>query len=165
MTDIVDKATRSRMMSGIRGKNTKPEVLVRKALHAAGFRFRIHVDTLPGKPDIVLPRYRAVIFVHGCFWHGHDCAYFRLPQSNTAFWQAKIEANRLRDLRSIDQLKGKGWKVLVLWECAVRHRKGNTERPGEIIRSIADWLRGDVAMMEISSERVLRRSNAAVIQS
>jgi DNA mismatch endonuclease, patch repair protein len=120
MADVVDKATRSRMMAGIKGKNTKPEILVRKALHAEGFRFRLHVKDLPGKPDIVLPKYRAVIFVHGCFWHGHECKYFRWPTSRKNFWQSKIMGNRARDMRSTNFLRRNGWKVNTIWECQLR---------------------------------------------
>lgn len=122
MTDVVDRATRSRMMSGIRSKNTRIEVNLRKALFAQGFRYRINDSRLPGKPDIVLPRHRAVVFVHGCFWHGHDCALFRLPASNTDFWRTKIEANRARDERACCDLDAQGWRVAVVWECALRGR-------------------------------------------
>ena len=93
MADVVDRKTRSRMMSGIRGKNTRPELLIRKGLHARGFRFRLHDKRLPGKPDLVLPKYSAVIFVHGCFWHGHDCHLFKWPQSRREFWRKKITRN------------------------------------------------------------------------
>lgn len=109
-------------MSGIRSKNTRIEVSLRKALFARGFRYRINDARLPGKPDIVLPRYRAVVFVHGCFWHGHDCALFRMPASNTDFWRAKIDANRVRDERACGELAALGWRVAVVWECALRGR-------------------------------------------
>lgn len=122
MTDIVDRETRSRMMSGIRSKNTRIEVSLRKALFAQGFRYRINDARLPGKPDIVLPRHRAVVFVHGCFWHGHDCTLFSLPASNSDFWRTKIDANRDRDLRVCDELAAHGWRVAVVWECALRGR-------------------------------------------
>ena len=139
MTDVVDPATRSRMMSGIRGKDTRPEVLVRKALHARGFRFRLHVKDLPGKPDIVLPKFRAVIFVHGCFWHGHDCRYFKVPQTRTGFWLDKIGKNQERDRRQVEKLVQQGWRVLVIWECATReHGPAGVERS---VERIADWLR------------------------
>ena len=102
MVDIVDKATRSRMMSGIRGKDTKPEVLIRKALHGRGLRYRLHASDLPGKPDLVFPRYGAALFIHGCFWHGHDCKYFKLPATRTEFWGGEINDNRDRDGRQLD---------------------------------------------------------------
>ena len=111
MVDFVDKATRSRMMSGIRGKNTRPEILIRHGLHRLGFRYRIHGSKLPGSPDIVLPKYNAVILVHGCFWHGHDCRYFKLPSTRTDFWQGKIDSNRARDGRNTDSLLTAGWRV------------------------------------------------------
>ena len=107
------------MMSGIKGKNTKPEILVRKALHKAGYRFRLHDKKLPGKPDIVLPKYRTVILVHGCFWHGHDCKYFKWPKTRPEFWRKKIEGNKARDARHVAKLENDGWVVKVIWECEV----------------------------------------------
>ncbi|MBP4043946.1 very short patch repair endonuclease [Chromobacterium violaceum] len=138
MTDIVDKATRSRMMSGIRGKNTKPELLIRKALHARGFRYRLHNKNLPGKPDLAFPKYKAVVFIHGCFWHGHDCHYFKVPQTRTAFWLEKINGNRERDTRQLMQLRLAGWRILVVWECATRKKEpsGNDI----LIDCISNWL-------------------------
>lgn len=105
------------MMSGIRGKNTKPEIIVRKALHAAGYRFRLHRKDLPGKPDIVLPKYKTVIFVHGCFWHKHDCRYFKWPKTRPDFWREKIEGNVERDRLAYEKLEEMGWRVKVVWEC------------------------------------------------
>jgi len=117
MTDVVDRATRSRMMSGIRGRDTKPEKQVRSFLHRAGLRFRLHAS-LPGKPDLVFPRHGAVAFVHGCFWHRHPgCRYATTPSSNVDFWQAKFDANVARDKRVTRQLRKEGWRVLVVWEC------------------------------------------------
>ena len=138
MADIVDKATRSRMMSGIRGKNTKPEILLRQKLHASGYRFRIHRKDLPGKPDIVLPMYKAVILVNGCFWHGHDCHLFKMPGTRTEFWQTKITNNRLNDQKATASLLALGWRVLTVWECSL---KGKTRIPIEdIMNRIATWL-------------------------
>ena len=117
MVDVVDSATRSRMMSGIRGRNTKPEILIRSLLHRQGFRFRLHVRDMPGKPDIVLPRYRAVVFVHGCFWHGHNCPLFKLPGTRPDFWSEKIERNQNNDNRAKAALLADGWRVGVIWEC------------------------------------------------
>jgi len=138
MVDVVDRETRSRMMSGIRGKNTKPELLIRKGLHARGFRFRLHDKHLPGKPDLVLPKYSAVIFVHGCFWHGHDCHLFKWPKTRREFWRRKITRNRQKDAESCVSLKAEGWYILTIWECAL---KGRTRRPlDKVLDTTADWL-------------------------
>jgi DNA mismatch endonuclease, patch repair protein len=120
MADVVDAATRSRMMSGIRGKDTKPEMIVRRALHKAGFRYRLHEKKLPGKPDIVLPKYKTAIFVHGCFWHGHGCKDFKWPKSRVEFWRDKIEGNVARDRREMAALGKMGWQVLIVWECETK---------------------------------------------
>lgn len=140
MTDIVDKATRSRMMSGIRGRDTKPEMLIRKALHAQGLRYRLHEKTLPGKPDLVFPKYKAVVFIHGCFWHGHDCHYFKVPQTRTDFWLAKIADNKVRDERQLQQLQKAGWRVLVVWECATRKNEQLS------FAALTDFIRGWLEM-------------------
>lgn len=132
MADIVDKETRSRMMSGIRGKDTKPEMVVRKLLHSRGFRFRLHRRDLPGRPDIVLPKYRTAILVHGCFWHGHEnCHLFRLPGSRTEFWEGKIAGNKVRDQKNLLLLKEAGWRILQIWECAI---KGKGRLSPELLR-------------------------------
>lgn len=146
MVDVVDSVTRSRMMSGIRGRNTKPEILIRSLLHRQGFRFRLHVHDLPGRPDIVLPRYRAILFVHGCFWHGHNCSLFKLPSTRTEFWREKIERNRTNDIRVKETLLANGWRVAVLWECAIRGAGKNTEA---VAQSLADWLRSDTLLIEV----------------
>jgi DNA mismatch endonuclease, patch repair protein len=140
--DVVDAATRSRMMAGIGPKNTRPELVIRRGLHALGFRFRLHDRTLPGKPDIVLPRWRAVIQVHGCFWHGHDCALFRWPGTRVEFWREKISRNVQRDREVEDALDRAGWRVLTVWECALKGK----ERIGTeaAVGAVADWLRADV---------------------
>ena len=123
MADIVDKATRSRMMAGIRGRNTRPEVLVRSFLHRHGFRFRIHGKRLPGRPDVILPKYRTVIFVHGCFWHRHPgCPLAYWPKSNAEFWRVKLEGNATRDRRQQQELRKAGWKVRTVWECETDER-------------------------------------------
>lgn len=139
MGDIVDEATRSRMMSGIRGRDTKPELVLRRALHRRGFRFRLHVKELAGKPDIVLPKFRATVFVHGCFWHGHDCRYFKLPATRTEFWSKKIESNRASDLRAIDALIASGWRVAVIWECATRVAPADLD---SLVDSLVAWIAG-----------------------
>lgn len=121
MADVHDPATRSYNMSRIKGKNTKPEVLVRKFLFAQGFRFRLHDKKLPGTPDIVLPKYKTAIFVNGCFWHGHqECKYFVLPKSNTQFWNDKIAKNVKKDILNQIKLVEMGWKVIVVWECELK---------------------------------------------
>ena len=121
MADVVSKAVRSRMMSGIRGKNTKPEVEVRRFLHGRGLRFRLHDRTLPGRPDIVLPRWGAVVLVHGCFWHQHKgCRYAYMPASNASFWREKLGGNVNRDRRNVAALRALGWRVLHVWECETK---------------------------------------------
>ena len=120
MIDIVSEATRSRMMSGIRSKNTKPELAVRRYLHARGFRYRISPRNVPGRPDIVLPRYRAAILVHGCFWHRHPgCRLATNPASNVDFWKKKFSANVARDAKVLDLLTEAGWRAIVVWECEI----------------------------------------------
>ena len=134
MADIVDSATRSRMMSGIRGKDTKPEMVVRRFLHRKGFRARLHDRRLPGRPDIVLPKYRTVVEVRGCFWHRHSgCPFAYMPTSNRAFWMAKLDGNVARDVRNERALAEAGWRTLVVWECEVN-------RPG-ILTSLVRLIR------------------------
>ena len=128
MTDIMTREQRSRCMSAIRGKDTKPEMTVRKYLFSRGLRFRLQVKKLPGRPDIVLPKYRTVIFVDGCFWHGHEgCRYYRLPKSNVEFWQNKISRNIERDRFADAALARLGWRVIRVWECDIRHVSGREE--------------------------------------
>jgi DNA mismatch endonuclease (patch repair protein) len=146
MTDVVDQATRSRMMAGIRGKDTRPELALRKRLHALGFRYRLHVRDLPGRPDIVLPKYGAVIFVHGCFWHGHGCPLFKWPKSRSEFWREKIGGNIARDARALQALQDSEWRVAVLWECAIRP-KTSIEA---VVEELAAWLKSGSTWMEIS---------------
>jgi DNA mismatch endonuclease (patch repair protein) len=124
MADVHDKATRSFNMSRIKSKNTKPEILVRKFLHAQGFRFKLHDKKLPGKPDIVLPKYKTVIFVHGCFWHGHKhCKYFIVPKTRTEWWLNKINSNIANDVKTVKALKKESWKIINLWECDLKPAK------------------------------------------
>ena len=140
MVDVVDPATRSRMMSGIRGKDTKPELLVRKYLHARGLRFRLHVKDLPGKPDLVFPKYRTVVFVHGCFWHRHaGCKYATLPSSRADFWENKLSDNVARDQYQLATLHGLGWHVVIVWECELREGLARLELLySEITRTLND---------------------------
>jgi DNA mismatch endonuclease (patch repair protein) len=148
MADVVDSATRSRMMSGIRGRDTRPEILIRGLLHRQGLRFRLHARDLPGKPDIVLPRYRAAVFVHGCFWHGHGCPLFKWPATRQGFWREKIGKNQANDQRVVDALLAGGWRVGVVWECALRGAGKDVEG---LARRLADWIRGDSPLIEIAS--------------
>ncbi len=135
--DIVDKQTRSRMMSEIRSKNTKPELLVRCLLHKRGFRYRLHDNKLPGTPDLVFPKYRAVVFIHGCFWHGHQCSFFRLPGTRTEFWKTKISDNRKRDRKNHRTLSDSGWRIATIWECALRRNDVNHQ---DVIDHLVAWL-------------------------
>ena len=139
-------------MSRVRGKNTKPELHVRSLLHRAGFRFRLSSSHVPGKPDIILPKYRAVILVHGCFWHGHDCYRFSWPKTRKAFWRKKIEGNRERDARYLKQLKSEGWRVCIVWECALRgkSRLGDDTFTQDIIK----WLRARDEVIAFSGVKV-----------
>ena len=147
MADVVSAVVRSRMMAGIRSINTKPEMIVRGGLHRAGFRFRLHDRRLPGKPDVVFAKYAAVLFVHGCFWHGHDCHLFKWPATRTDFWRAKIDRNRERDAASVAELHDLGWRVGIVWECAI---KGRTRMPLEGVISIcANWLRSGLPGLEV----------------
>ncbi len=124
MADVHTRDVRSFNMSRIRSKDTKPEIIVRKALFAGGFRFRVHDNRYPGSPDIVLKKYKVVIFIHGCFWHGHkDCKYFKIPQTRTQWWQDKIARNKYNDKKAIKTLKREGWKVIILWECDLKANK------------------------------------------
>ena len=124
MADVHTKAVRSYNMSRIRGKDTKPEMLVRRFFHGQGYRYRLHVKALPGKPDIVLPKYNIVIFIHGCFWHGHkNCKYYVVPKTRTAWWLAKINGNAANDKKHATALRKAGWKVITLWECGLKPRK------------------------------------------
>lgn len=121
MADVHNTETRSFNMSRIQGKNTKPEMLVRKYLHSRGFRYKLHDKSLPGKPDIVLPKYRTVIFVHGCFWHSHKgCKYFKIPQTRTNWWKAKLSVTEIQDREHQMDLRNQGWRVIVVWECALK---------------------------------------------
>lgn len=126
MADVHTKAQRSYNMSRIKGKNTKPEILVRKYLHAQGFRYKLHDKTLPGKPDLVLPKYKTVIFIHGCFWHGHtNCKYFTIPKTRTVWWTEKINKNSTNDLKTMKLLKKDGWKIITVWECKLKPAKSD----------------------------------------
>lgn len=138
MADVVTPEVRSRMMAGIRGKNTKPEMIVRRRLHRLGFRFLVHDKRLPGKPDLVFPKWRGVIFVNGCFWHGHDCRLFKLPSTRTEFWRHKIEGNRDRDSAAVRKLQEMGWRVSFVWECEIKNRSAREIEA--VLERCALWL-------------------------
>ena len=125
-------------MSGIRGKNTKPELLIRKGLFQLGFRYRLHVKDLPGKPDLVFPKFKAVIFVNGCFWHGHDCHLFKPPSTRPEFWKEKIDKNRRRDAKALKALEKSGWRTLCIWECSLKGKQRLDV--DEILETAANWL-------------------------
>ena len=143
--DTVDAATRSRIMAAVGQKHTAPEVALRKALHASGIRYSLHRRDLPGSPDIVCARYKAVIFVHGCFWHGHGCRLSKIPASRAEFWAEKFAANRLRDRRAKATLFEQGWRVAVIWQCALKSARlvASSER-------VVQWLKGNRNGLELS---------------
>lgn len=136
MSDIFSQTKRSDIMSKISSKDTKPEILVRKFLFSKGFRYRINVKTLPGKPDIVLPKYKTIIFVNGCFWHGHDCKKGKLPSSNIDFWKNKILKNKLRDNENQAQLALLSWKVIVIWQCEISKIDKKIETFNKLLENI-----------------------------
>ena len=145
MADIVDPQTRSRMMAAIRGCNTKPETTLRKALHAMGLRYRLHRKDLPGRPDIVLPSRKAVIFVHGCFWHRHEgCRFASVPATRPDFWNEKFRANVERDRRTLSALHNAGWRTAVVWECALKNDGADSAS-----QCLAVWLEGTSSMLTI----------------
>ena len=145
--DVLTPEQRRRCMTRIKARNTKPEVLLRKALFALGFRYRLHDRRLPGTPDLVFPKFRAAVFVNGCFWHGHDCPLFAVPQTNTDFWLQKIGATRARDKRAVSSLRRMGWRVLTVWECTLRRP---TKVPvGAVATRAARWLSGTRGLGEI----------------
>lgn len=150
MADIVDEATRSRMMAGIRGRDTGPEIRLRKALHGRGLRYRLHAGKLPGRPDIVLPRHRAVVFVHGCFWHRHEgCRYATTPATRPGFWQTKFAENVQRDARVRAELAAAGWRIATVWECALRKPEDVTKTAEAILA----WLGSNACSLDLGETR------------
>lgn len=141
MGDCVTRKMRSEMMRAIRGKDTRPELIVRSGLHRRGFRFRLHDPTLPGKPDMKLPKFNAVIEVRGCFWHLHECRFFKWPSTRPGFWRKKLEANRGRDQRTMNLLKSEGFRVLEIWECALREK--SDAEINRLLDLTAEWLCSD----------------------
>jgi DNA mismatch endonuclease, patch repair protein len=152
VVDVVTPAKRSQMMAGIGAKNTKPELLLRRGLHGLGLRFRLHRRDLPGKPDLVFPRHRAVLFVHGCFWHGHDCHLFKWPSSRPDFWREKIVQNQQRDHLAVERLRQSGWRVAEVWECALKGRDRLNMR--DVLAKITAWLASDRPTLELHAAKV-----------
>lgn len=151
MTDIVDKQTRSRMMAGIKGKDTKPELVLRQALYGRGFRYRLHSKIVPGRPDLVLPKHHAIVFVHGCFWHRHDgCRYTTTPSTSPEFWNAKFDGNVIRDAAIRGQLIEAGWRVATVWECALR----KTNQLAETVELLTTWLLSDSRQFEVGEKYI-----------
>lgn len=162
MPDVHDPVTRSRNMAAIRGKDTKPELLVRSGLHRRGYRFRVNRKDLTGKPDIVVSRLHAAIFVHGCFWHGHDCHLFRLPGTRREFWAKKINANRERDDAVRSALLSESWRIATVWECAL---KGKSRLDlGQLLEQLTVWLEGADLLQDITG-RDLRSTVTSSMQS
>lgn len=147
MVDIVSPEKRSKMMSNIQGKNTKPEILIRKNLYSKGYRYKLHVKSLQGKPDIVLSKYNALIFINGCFWHKHNCHLFKWPKTRRFFWETKINKNIENDQKNHIKLLNENWRILIVWECSI---KGKTKKTMEIvINDIVEWLHSDINFKEI----------------
>ncbi|MDF7806189.1 DNA mismatch endonuclease Vsr [Pontiellaceae bacterium B12219] len=152
MVDNITSQERSRVMAAVKSKDTTPEKLLRSILHKKGLRFRLHNKKLPGSPDITLPRFKTVIFMHGCFWHGHhdsNCKLARTPKSNVQFWTEKVEANHARDKRSRRELMELGWRVLIVWECSLHTRRHELS---DFADSIVDWLHGNIPFSETTAE-------------
>lgn len=142
-------------MAAIRGKNTKPELLIRSGLHARGFRFRLHAKNLPGTPDIVLRRFCALVDIRSCFFHGHDCHLFRTPRQRSVFWEEKISGNRLRDQRNLTAQQAAGWRVAIVWECSLRgHSRIGTDA---VVDALSDWLFSSNPLMELRGNKCLPR--------
>jgi DNA mismatch endonuclease (patch repair protein) len=154
VADVVDRAKRSQMMAGIQGKNTQPELSIRKALHAAGIRYRLHVADLPGTPDIVCTKYTAAILVHGCFWHRHrDCWWCTDPSTRQEFWKSKFDQNIRRDTKNVAALRRLGWRVAIVWECALR-----VQDTHEVAQRISKWLETGGPMLVLPLSEDMRRS-------
>lgn len=147
------------MMSGIGPRDTQPEMIIRRGLHALGWRYRLHAKNLPGRPDLVFPGARAVIFVHGCFWHGHDCPLFRWPATRDEFWRAKITGNVRRDRRVRDQLLASGWRVLDVWECTMRGK--GRRPPQDVLAQCVTFLEGDTSHASVGGDRTVIGEEAA----
>ncbi len=139
MNDIYSVRKRSEIMSHVSGKDTKPEAIVRKYLFSEGFRYKKHVNNLPGNPDLVLPKYKTVVFVHGCFWHGHDCPRGKSSSTNTDFWHEKINRNKHRDLKNCKELEKTGWHVLIIWQCEIRNKQKEGQKMAQVCEEIISY--------------------------
>jgi DNA mismatch endonuclease (patch repair protein) len=139
LADIVDKKTRTLIMASIKNKNTIPELNIRKALFAKGIRYRLHDRKLPGSPDLVFPKYKAVIFIHGCFWHNHNCKHGRLPSSNRQFWEVKLQGNAMRDQQTMVKLHSLGWRTRIIWLCSLKNKQ--TFESDKDVDEIVNWLK------------------------
>lgn len=152
MTDVVDPRTRSRIMASIRARHTKPELLVRRFLHARGFRYRLHVSGLPGTPDLVFPRWRAAVFVHGCFWHQHPgCSLAVLPEQNREKWTTKFRGTRERDIEATRELEADGWRIATVWECGLT--KATTAVAASTLAELEGWLLHGKESIELPSQK------------
>src|SRR5471030_799257 len=160
MVDVLTPEQRRYNMSRIRGGDTKPEMIVRKSLHAQGFRYRLHRRDLPGRPDIVLTRYCAVIFVHGCFWHGHDCHLVKKPTTRVAFWEEKLGSNSVRDKAALAALRHDGWRAVIIWECSLR---GTTKQPLDALMDrIVRYITGkQTSVLDVTGGQGLRTTRTA----
>lgn len=152
VTDRLTPEQRSFNMGQVRGRDTKPEMVVRRALHGLGFRFRLHRRDLPGRPDIALPKWKTVVFVHGCFWHGHGCELFRWPATRPEFWKTKIAGNVQRDREAVQRLLADGWRVVTIWECAI---KGKARlAPEALAKALGEAIRSDEVSVEVRGHRL-----------
>lgn len=150
MADIVSPEKRSKMMAGIRAKDTSPELIIRKGLHKRGYRYKLHEKKLPGKPDLVLAKRRILIFVHGCFWHGHNCHLFKYPKTRAEFWRKKIHGNTTRDEKAVSHLLASDWRVLVVWECALKGKKKYQHK--KLLDEIERWIVGGSVIRQIGGD-------------
>jgi DNA mismatch endonuclease, patch repair protein len=155
VSDVHNAKTRSFNMSKIKSKNTKPELILRKAIHAKGLRYKLHDKSLPGRPDIVFPKFKAIIEIKGCFWHGHDCDYFKWPKTHSEFWKKKISSNIERDKKTLLRLQDLGWRTLTIWECTL---KGKNKLPlPELTEYVESWLAEYHASTELDSKKIKRQ--------
>ncbi len=149
MTDVLTPDQRRMNMSRIRGRDTRPEMLIRRGLHSRGFRYRLHDRTLPGRPDLVFPQFRTAVFINGCFWHAHGCALSKLPATRQDFWRTKLQSNAVRVRKAIDALRAVGWHVLVVWECALRGPRRKKDE--SVLDTVAAYIRdGKLGLLEIA---------------